>query len=711
MKLTRKMSVINRIVLWLIAIALVTFVVLAWIGWEIRDTIRENGLVRLENVLKNKNRALGVYVQQQYSALNDLGFLIYFASRHHDVFHTAFWGKAPESFRQKLSEFAISNNFYDIFVISTQGEVVYTLKEEDDFHTNLLHGKYKDTLLSKVFKDALNSKESVISDFRYYEPSQEYAAFIAEPIREGDKIIGVMAVQIDNHQLQAIVNDDRELGESGEIMALSSQRGETITMAPILNGEIPSFTPIDPARLMGLGIDITAKDGTHYATSRSGNPAAVAWNYQEQLRWVLIATVDEAELLRVWNHQIASMSVLFLIGVFVVLLMVVAALRSFMKPIQVLIDYAQTVSAGNYALRIEGGKYDREWELLLRTFQKMTQEISRKIYQLNGQNLLLEEQKEKIEEFNQTLEQKIEEKSRKLQEYIAVVDENVITSRTDKRGIIVYVSDAFCKISGYTKEELIGKNHNIIRHPDMPDEMFADLWRTITSGRLWHGEIKNRKADGGYYWVDTTITPTYERNEIVGYTAVRHDITYQKLVEELAVTDSMTGLYNRRYYNETIRDELNRAKRHKQTLALLMLDVDHFKQYNDAYGHDSGDEVLVRVAEVLKRYTARSGEYAFRMGGEEFAILYSAKEPRIYLDIAEQIRSDILSCAITHEHNSCASVVTVSIGVAIWNGESDINSSDLYREADRELYRAKESGRNRISARLSGTMNANKGVS
>lgn len=114
-------------------------------------------------------------------------------------------------------------------------------------------------------------------------------------------------------------------------------------------------------------------------------------------------------------------------------------------------------------------------------------------------------------------------------------DDNVIASKTDEKGIIKYASKAFCEISGYTKEELIGSPQNIVRHPEMPKEIFTDLWKTIKNGKRWKGEVKNKKKDGGFYWVEVVIEPEFdEKQNIVGYSAIRQDISSKKEVEELS---------------------------------------------------------------------------------------------------------------------------------------------------------------------------------
>ncbi|MFZ2890693.1 diguanylate cyclase, partial [Sulfuricurvum sp.] len=295
--------------------------------------------------------------------------------------------------------------------------------------------------------------------------------------------------------------------------------------------------------------------------------------------------------------------ILYFIGISIVIGLIIKVFRSFIKPITELSENALKIADGDYDVHFNIERYDVEWQLLMRIFNQMSSETQQRIDQLNTQNEVLLAYKEQIEILNKRLSKKINIKSKQLREYINIIDHYVITSQTDINGIITYASDAFCKISGYAREELIGKNHRIIRHPDMPVEFFEDLWNTISTGKIWTGEIKNRKADGGYYWVDTTISPNIENGKIVGYTAVRHDITNQKLIEEMSITDSMTGLYNRRHYIKVIADEMNRVRRYGTSLVLMMIDVDNFKLYNDTYGHHAGDDILIHVAEVLKFYT------------------------------------------------------------------------------------------------------------
>ncbi len=127
-----------------------------------------------------------------------------------------------------------------------------------------------------------------------------------------------------------------------------------------------------------------------------------------------------------------------------------------------------------------------------------------------------------------------EELSEDLKDLSFYFDRYVIASKTDLEGRIIYASDRFCKISGYTPEELIGKSHSIVRHPDTPKELYKKMWERITQDKTWAGELKNRKKNGGHYWVKAVVSPLYDHyGKKIGYTSIRQDITDKKKIEEL----------------------------------------------------------------------------------------------------------------------------------------------------------------------------------
>ena len=181
---------------------------------------------------------------------------------------------------------------------------------------------------------------------------------------------------------------------------------------------------------------------------------------------------------------------------------------------------------------------------------------------------------------------------------------------------------------------------------------------------------------------------------VVTFTDITGSEKYKAALEHLAITDGLTQLFNRRYFNTILPREINRAKRSDTKIAFVMLDVDYFKLYNDTYGHLNGDEVLMAIAKTMQEYFNRASDFCFRLGGEEFGIICSAESPQKVYQRTEQLRNAIEELHIEHIQNIASRYVTVSTGIALCDGR--ISSERLYTKTDTELYKAKENGRNRV---------------
>lgn len=205
-----------------------------------------------------------------------------------------------------------------------------------------------------------------------------------------------------------------------------------------------------------------------------------------------------------------------------------------------------------------------------------------------------------------------------LDEYKKAVDLSSIVSKANPKGVITYVNDAFCDISGYTREELIGQSHRIVRHPDMSSTIFEEMWRSITNKRPWQGIIKNRKKDGGDYYVKSTIIPILNSsNEITEFISIRSDITdliknQRKLIEHS--TDVATKLPNRLKLVEEI-------AKSSENLKLSIIQIKKFKEINEFYGAETGDLLLVNIAAILQGIMPKTEGKLFKISSDEFAVL------------------------------------------------------------------------------------------
>ena len=163
---------------------------------------------------------------------------------------------------------------------------------------------------------------------------------------------------------------------------------------------------------------------------------------------------------------------------------------------------------------------------------------------------------------------------------------------------------------------------------------------------------------------------------------------------ELSYIDSVTSIYNRRFFDNSLEREWKKAKRTKSPLSLILYDIDHFKQFNDTYGHQSGDECLFEIAMTARNVLTSSADVISRYGGEEFAIILPDTDSGRARKVAEDIRQAIEKLGIPHKANSTGLFVTISLGVATLNSENPISTQDLILEADCALYKAKQDNRN-----------------
>lgn len=434
----------------------------------------------------------------------------------------------------------------------------------------------------------------------------------------------------------------------------------------------------------------------------------------------------------------------------------------------------------------------------------------------------------------------LEESARELGFQKLALDEHAIVSIADGTGKIIYANQKFSDISQYSRNELIGQDHHILNSGYHPKTFFAELWRTILAGKIWHGLVCNRKKDGSLYWVETTIVPflneagkpyqfvsirtdispvkeaeillsnskeTLERmvaeqteeikereeifhsitntaqdaivmvddtgnvtywnpaaENILGYSAsevigknlhhliipddyreqyetgfaafsktgdgvqvgrtteflamrndgmqipvevslsaanlrgkwhgigIMRDITERKkterILKELATTDSLTLLANRRKFEETLAAEAERAKRYNTALSVMLIDIDHFKEINDTFGHQAGDEVLIKFAGVITG-AIRTTDMAARWGGEEFALLAPQTGEADACRLAEKVRHAVEQHSFLEDKQ-----MTCSIGLATLQPDELIDA--FIERTDKALYAAKNNGRNQV---------------
>ncbi|MDO9011600.1 MAG: EAL domain-containing protein [Gallionella sp.] len=261
-------------------------------------------------------------------------------------------------------------------------------------------------------------------------------------------------------------------------------------------------------------------------------------------------------------------------------------------------------------------------------------------------------------------------------------------------GRIEYVNSTFKKVTGYSLDDVLGKNPRIQQSGKTSRETYADMWSHLTRGEPWQGELVNCRKDGSEYTEAVQISPVRQvSGRVTNYLAVKQDITEKKKAEErierLAHFDQLTGLPNRSMLNARFKFALSLAQRSGEQLALMFLDLDRFKNINDTLGHAVGDQLLMEVARRLKA-TLRDEDTVSRLGGDEFIIVL----PGIDANGAAHVASKLLEAvSLSWQFEQHELIATPSIGIAIYPDDGK-DFETLSKHADAAMYRVKQEGRN-----------------
>lgn len=538
------------------------------------------------------------------------------------------------------------HNFYDIFLIDNDGNIVYSVFKELDFGTNLKNGVYKDSSLALAYNRALTSKKVDFFDFKPFEPTyNKPAAFFSVPIYKDEKLLGVIAFQISIKEINNIMTFNENwkevgLGDSGESYLVGedylmrSDSRFTASMDSKLVNSLSTTVGVLNVRSSAIEKAINGISDYEIVTDYRGLKVLSSYTQVKILDniWALAVEIDQSEI----NEDIEkTVKTILTTGIILVILFMV------------LLGYA-----------------------LLRLIIKPTENFEKELYK------------------------KTEEKTKELKtstailnDYKKAVDEGSIVSKTDSRGIITYVNDAFCEISGYSRDELIGEPHNTVRHPDTPKSIFEDLWRTIKNKRVWKGVIKNRKKDGGVYIVKSTIVPILDDNgNIIEFISIRTDITElisqeKKILEQS--TDELTKLPNRVKLIEDIASSNLESK-------LAIIQIDRFKEINDFYGSDKGDLILISLTSIMQRIIVDNEIKIYKVGSGEFAVL---SNHNIAMDkFIKLLENTIKYC----DHN----VIVVgddSFNISISVGIAKGNKTKLFFNAEMAVRKATDSSKSLLA--------------
>lgn len=265
----------------------------------------------------------------------------------------------------------------------------------------------------------------------------------------------------------------------------------------------------------------------------------------------------------------------------------------------------------------------------------------------------------------------------------------------DANQITISINDAFSKITGLSAEEVIGRRSEMINPEFCKTDFISEVNRQITSEGFWQGEVTDRRKNGEVYFKWLTINSIYNNNgslhrRVLLFSDISEKKHSEKVIWRQANFDFLTGLPNRAMFNERLNREIANAKRNKGSFALLLIDLDHFKEINDTLGHDVGDVLLVEAAKRISA-SVRESDTVARLGGDEFTIIVTNLDKNIY---AETISQKVLKELAKPFHlENELSYISASIGITVFP-EDTTEAEELLKNADQAMYASKAQGRN-----------------
>lgn len=282
------------------------------------------------------------------------------------------------------------------------------------------------------------------------------------------------------------------------------------------------------------------------------------------------------------------------------------------------------------------------------------------------------------------------------------LDKHAIVTVTDVQGRITYANEKYCEITGYSLDEIIGKDNVIVNSGYHPKGFFKGMYSIVASGKSWHAEVCNRTKSGDLYWVDATIAPYMgDDGKPESYITISTDISERKAAEaknnHLAFYDQITHLPNRRLLLDRLNQALAASLRSGRNGALLFLDLDHFKVLNDTLGYEVGDLLLRQVSERLSN-CVREGDTVAHIGGDEFAVLLeNLSENTIEAATQAEVIGDkvLVSLNQSYQLNEHVYQSSSSMGAVLF-GDQAHTPDDLLKHGDIAMYQAKAAGRNTL---------------
>ena len=533
--------------------------------------------------------------------------------------------------RERLDEFTSQKTLINAYnkIITKFIKVIYYISEETNFASS------KDLRINYL-AEMLQDKLIYLTYYTRQFKDQTIANITTKNKLKEQKLI-LYTIEMDLHRLKLVLEKNRLVSEFSNYHALEEQITRVTYKVDQLLYILNSAVLNDVEQLKN-----------NYILDK----ASSAIEAQESLYTMLNFTYKDTvqTLIAKSQEKLWSLIFLFCIIVVVAFYVFIAFYESITGNIKKLQSASEMIADGKTKIKLKVDKGDEIGDALL-AFNTMSERLSENIAFFDG--------------------------------YKTAIDTSSIVSKTDTRGIITYVNEMFCNVSGYTEKELIGRSHNIIRHEDTPSENFEEIWRTIQNKKIWKGTLKNKHKDGSSYIINATILPILDSNDnILEYISVGHDITeLENSKEEIQKqrTDLLTGLPNR---NQLLVDLKFATKP-----VVFYLNIDDFSGFNEFYGSNIGDLVLIAISDILKKFQKIESYALYKLQSDKFILLFEEDQlanNNLYDFFAELFKNIERNIAnITLENHNRISL-SVTGGIATHYAHDNYQNLILYANIARK---------------------------
>ncbi|WP_348767839.1 diguanylate cyclase [uncultured Salinisphaera sp.] len=278
---------------------------------------------------------------------------------------------------------------------------------------------------------------------------------------------------------------------------------------------------------------------------------------------------------------------------------------------------------------------------------------------------------------------------------------------------LIFVNPAFERMTGYSHDEVVGRNCRFLQRGRTEDALGAQMRDALDQGQGFSHVIMNYRKDDTPFWNELSVSPIHnEHGTVTHFIGFQKDVTQRmlldeqlrarnrdlesakKALEELVTLDALTGVYNRRHFDDRMQSLWKISARTGESLAVFFIDIDHFKAFNDRFGHQAGDDALIQVAQTLAESFQRGSDFLARYGGEEFVVVACGMEREPAQHFAERLCQRVRELDLDNP-NTTLGTLTISVGFSVVMPRDVPNAEAIVAQADEALYAAKRAGRDR----------------